>query len=168
MKNCDVIEILLPNPRSTCWISWLGGGGKALPEKAKLCAYATRIPTPSSDLDKQKQIWSDQVCQSGMPVWLKVSKVPKIPSLFPFIAWLFLLVQLAWVLPLLVLDLIMWSREPTSEPLVQEMGRGWEWAGDIDEKVCKLVQKYHSWCFEILVLLAAADPLGLTTHTFVE
>ena len=42
------------------------GGGKALPEKAKLCAYATRIPTPSSDLDKQKQIWSDQgVCQSG-------------------------------------------------------------------------------------------------------
>ena len=35
---------------------------------------------------------------------------------------------------------------------------GW----DRRKKVCKLVQKYHRWCFDILVLLAVTYPLPLT------
>ena len=73
-----------------------------------------------------------------MPLWSKVSKVPKVPkvpSLFPFIPRLFHLGTFdTGLILLLVLNLIMWSREPTSEPLLQAMGRGWEWTGEIGKK----------------------------------
>ena len=74
----------------------------------------------------------------GLPLVPKVPKMPKmpkIPCLLPFIPWLFHLSTFGTSLFfLLVLDLIMWSRKPISKLLPQEMGRGWEWAGDIGEK----------------------------------
>ena len=80
-----------------------------------------------------------QECYTGgVPLWSKVSKVPKVPkvpSLFPFIPRLFHLGTFdTGLILLLVLNLIMWSREPTSEPLLQAMGRGWEWTGEIGKK----------------------------------
>ena len=77
-----------------------------------------------------------QECYTGgVPLWSKVSKVPKVPSLFPFIPRLFHLGTFGTSLLLLLVEyLIMWSRELISKLLQQEMGRGWEWAGDIGEK----------------------------------
>ena len=80
-----------------------------------------------------------QECYTGgVPLWSKVSKVPKVPkvpSLFPFIQRLFHLGTFGTSLLLLLVEyLIMWSREPTSEPLLQAMGRGWELTGEIGKK----------------------------------
>ena len=166
MKNCDVIEILLPNPRSTCWISWLGGGG-AKPSRKKQNS-APKLPG-SLHLVPTLTSRSRSGLTRGYASLAKSVKSTKNTIPFPIYCVTFPFGTTGMGLTPIGVRPDHVIKGANQRTLGAGNGErvgvgGWHRR----KKLCKLVQKYHRWCFDILVLLAAADSLGLTTHTFVE